>query len=107
MPYVYLLCDEDKNGVYKIGATRGSVENRIKSLQTGNSGNICLISKHETKHPFLIETMLHNKYSNKRVLNEWFELNEQDVSGFINECKKLEVILESLKDNYFFNKKLI
>ena len=35
MAVVYLLGDKEKFGEYKIGATRGSVNKRLKTLQTG------------------------------------------------------------------------
>ena len=41
--YVYLLGDFDKEGAYKIGVTRGTIERRIKKLQTGNSGEIYIV----------------------------------------------------------------
>jgi len=106
MSCVYLLGDKDKNGVYKVGATRGPIDKRIKSLQTGNSGNIYLVVSHETKHPFIVESMLHKRYEQKQVLNEWFSLTESDVNDFLTECDKIEEVLKSLQSNYFFQKKL-
>lgn len=106
MGSVYLLGDWDKEGRYKIGVTRGDVEKRIKKLQTGNSGEIYLVSKYETEHPFLMEKMLHTRFGIDRVLNEWFELKNEDVLNFINHCKDVERIINSLKDNYYFRKKL-
>ena len=105
MAYVYLLGDWEKEGCYKIGVTRGSVENRIKKLQTGNAGEIYLVNKYKTKHPFLMENMLHNWYQGKRIKNEWFELTPEEVIGFKQSCEEVEKILEAMSDNYFFKKK--
>ena len=107
MGCVYLLGDWDKENRYKIGVTRGDVEKRIKKLQTGNSGEIYLIAKHETEHPFLMEKMLHQQYGMYRVLNEWFELSNEDVLKFQERCIEVERIMEALKDNYYFKKKLL
>ena len=40
MGIVYLIGDYSKNHCYKIGVTRGKLENRLKKLQTGNSGQL-------------------------------------------------------------------
>ncbi len=104
MGYVYILGDWEKEGYYKIGVTRGSVEKRIKKLQTGNSGEIYLVNKFETKHPFLMENMLHQWYAGKRVKGEWFELDSEDVIKFKDNCEKIEGIFDAMKDNYFFKK---
>ena len=105
MGYVYLLGDREKEGKYKIGCTRGSVENRIKKLQTGNSGEIYIVENFETEYPFLAEKMLHTAYSSKKILNEWYELSNEDVIEFKNEFQKIEKNINALKDNYFFQKK--
>jgi porphobilinogen deaminase len=107
MGCVYLLGDWDKENRYKIGVTRGDVQKRIKKLQTGNSGEIYLISKYETEYPFLMEKLLHSQYAVYRVLNEWFELSDEDVLLFQERCKEVDGIIEALKDNYYFRKKLI
>ena len=52
--YVYLLGDFEKEGSYKIGVTRGTIEHRIKKLQTGNSGEIYIVDYFQTEHPFFI-----------------------------------------------------
>ena len=37
---VYILGNKDDDGYYKIGATRGLMSKRLKTLQTGNSGTL-------------------------------------------------------------------
>lgn len=106
MGVVYLICDSSKDNVYKIGVTRGDIEKRIKKLQTGNSGEIFLIKSYESKYPFYIEKQLHKKYQNKKLINEWFELEMNDVINFENDCKNIENIIELMKDNPFFPKKI-
>lgn len=99
---VYLLADTSENGIYKIGVTRGSVKWRIDKLQTGNPDEIYVMKKYETFHPFFIENSLHFKYANKQVLNEWYELTQEEVDNFINDCEKIEKNIETLKNNPFF-----
>lgn len=106
MPYVYLLCDNSKDYTYKIGVTKGKIENRIKKLQTGNSGEIFLVKSYETEYPFFIEKTLHYKLGHKKILNEWFELDDETALNFENMCKEIESMIEIMKDNPFFPKNL-
>lgn len=104
MAYVYLICDASKDKVYKIGVTKGKIENRIKKLQTGSSGEIFLCRYYETEYPFFIEKQLHRKYQHKKIMNEWFELNDSDVFSFEEVCKNIEDIVKIMGNNPFFPK---
>jgi len=95
--YVYLLGDWGRENVYKIGVTKGTIENRIKKLQTGNSGEIYIINYYHTEHPFFVEKWLHKLFSSKKVMNEWFELSVDDISNFKEYCKKYDEIYENTK----------
>lgn len=99
--YIYVLCDPSTD-LFKIGLTTGSIENRMKKLQTGNGTELHLVTFHETKYPYKVEKMLHNKFSNKKELNEWFALTNEDLSGFTQTCEQIEKAIESLLDNPFF-----
>lgn len=105
MGYVYLIKDSS-NQTYKIGVTRVMDGKRIKKLQTGNSTKLQFMFHYHTPYPFRIESMLHKRYQDYRVLNEWYELPEEDVKNFLNICSDLDEIIKSLKDNPYFNKKL-
>ena len=105
MGTVYLLGDNGKEGVYKIGVTTGKVEKRIKKLQTGNAGEIYLINSYETDHPFVMEKMLHTKYFADKKKGEWFELPIEEIVNFSETCDKIQKNINALKKNYFFNKK--
>ena len=105
MGFVYLIGDKDKYGFFKIGATRGKVSSRIRKLQTGNSGELFIEDKYETNHPFIVENILHNRLNHKRGINEWFDLDNEDVLDFKKQCKEIEEIIETMKDNPFFKKK--
>ena len=105
MGYVYLICDPS-NDRFKIGVTRDKVNKRIKKLQTGNACELFVRDIYETPWPFRLETMLHNKYNQKRILNEWFELDIHDVTTFQETCRRLEDNIRALSDNPFFGKNL-
>lgn len=101
MGIVYLICDAS-NGYFKIGVTRGSIKKRIKKLQTGNPTELFLKKCFKTETPFYLEKSLHLHYQSKKVLNEWFDLDIDDIKDFIPFCKRTEKVVEALKDNPFF-----
>ena len=102
---VYLTYDET-NEKYKIGVTKNDVSQRLKKLQTGNSSVLCVKDIYTTEYMYRMETFLHNHYKSKRILNEWFDLSKEDVINFSDTCRHYENIIETLKDNPFFNKNL-
>lgn len=104
MAFVYLLGDSEKENCFKIGMTRGNIDKRIKQLQTGNCGKIYLFDYFETEHPKFIERSMHIKFRNKNMLNEWYELNIQDITNFKEYCQLFENNAKSLKNNPFANK---
>lgn len=103
--FVYLICD-NSNDCFKIGMTKQSLEKRIKELQTGNSTELFVSAYHKTKYPYTVEKMLHNKFSNKHKLNEWFDLKLNDITKFNEYCDEIESLILTMIDNPFFKKKL-
>lgn len=101
MGYVYLLGNNEQENVYKIGITRGKIENRIKQLQTGSSGEIYLINYHKTKYPFFIEKNFHMKYYPYQTIGEWFELTSDEVLKFKEICQFFENNAKILEENAF------
>ncbi len=74
---VYLI----KSGeLYKIGMTTGTIENRVKSLQTGSPHRLEIIHTIKTNDPHNLETYLHDLFKNKRVNGEWFNLDKRDIA---------------------------
>ena len=103
MGYVYLIGEINEENKYKIGSTRAkNVNNRLKSLQTGNSNELYIKEAFETNKPFKLETMLHNKFRDKNVIGEWFEMNATDIEEFKESCHKFQYIIDSLKENPYF-----
>lgn len=105
MAFVYLIREISEKVKYKIGMTRGTVEKRLKQLQTGNPNELTLIDSYQTENPFYIEKMLHFKYNQKNVMNEWFDLTMDEVSSFQDDCKNFEDKIKTLKDNPFIKLK--
>lgn len=103
MAWIYLMSNIENPNIYKIGMTKAKdIDKRKKQLQTGNPNILFVNHAFETKYPFKVETMLHNKFAFKKILNEWFELDKNDVENFIDTCQQFEHICEELKDNPFF-----
>lgn len=100
-----MLCDAAKD-FYKIGVTTGSIENRIKKLQTGNGGEIHVVSWFKTAYPFKVEKLLHSKFGSKREVGEWFSLSDEDVFNFQETCGEIQATVETLMKNPYFNKSL-
>ena len=106
MAFVYLLCDSGQDNMFKIGVTKTSIEKRIKQLQTGNGSEIFIADYHETKYPYYIERMLHQKFCSNKKIGEWFELDNTEIKEFKKECENLEKLIITMKDNKFFMKQL-
>lgn len=73
--FVYLIRAGD---LCKIGMTI-SVESRLSSLQSSSSLPIELLHVIETTDMDTTETALHEKFQNKRVNGEWFNLSLEDI----------------------------
>lgn len=99
--YAYLICDPATE-YYKIGVTRGSIESRMKKLQTGNGTELHIVAYYQCEKPFKMEKMLHTRFLPQKVLNEWFELSPEDVISFQNICKETEETIKVLSKNPFF-----
>ena len=102
---VYLICDP-ANDFYKIGVTTAKSAKRLKQLQTGNGTELHIVHEHHTNYPFLVEKMLHNKYSYLLEHGEWFRLPPADVIGFEKICEVQEQNIAALRDSPFFAKYL-
>lgn len=109
--YVYFIYN-NLTGNFKIGKTKNNVEKRIKQLQTGNE--IELHAKYiiDDENPE-IEKYIHEYYYNKKILNEWFKVNDDEILYIIklvkyaNEIKKLgqeNTKYKSDKDVKFINR---
>lgn len=102
---VYLLCDPSTN-LFKIGMTRKSVTKRVDELQTGNSCEIHIVKVYKTNIPSFLESSLHHRFCGKQKLNEWYELDIEDIKRFEEYCKFYEDVAKVLQDNPYFKYRL-
>lgn len=108
MGYVYLLLEVDKDGNerHKIGYSKNHPDKRVKQLQTGNSNVISLMKSYETNNYIKLEKWLHGNFHLQKTEadNEWFTLTDDQVTSFIEECKKADEIISFMKENNPFYK---
>lgn len=80
--YVYIMIDHNTK-YYKIGRSDGPLK-REKTLQS-EKPTIELIYKFECEYG--IEKELHNKFINKKIRGEWFNLDNNDIDYIKNNYK--------------------
>ena len=104
--FVYLLHEfGDSPEYYKIGITKGTITERLKAIQTGNSKEVIIINYYHSKHYRKIESHFHRLYSKYRTEGgtEWFELPEEEVFKFKSICEEMDKIYSFLEEtNEFF-----
>ena len=103
--FVYLFCDPSQD-LFKIGVTKNLYSKRMKQLQTGNANELKVVTKYYCNYPYRLESILHNRFSHKKVLNEWYSLSLEEVVNFEKTCQEVDNIIEVMKDNIFFAKNL-
>jgi hypothetical protein len=85
---VYLISVEaDGRKLYKIGYTRRNVSDRIKEFDTGNAQTFIIENVFNSKWGTKIEAQLHKFFKESKVKGEWFNLTDDDVLVWINQCK--------------------
>lgn len=78
---VYLIKD-NINNVVKIGSSNNP-ERRLVELKNQYKNDSLTIIALAKNVPQTIEKELHDKYADKNKINEWFYLNEKDISNII------------------------
>lgn len=98
---VYLIVDWSSQPLkYKVGITKSDVTKRLKSLQTGSSGELVLLKTYLSENYKKIETILHRNYKpySTNGGKEWFELSDEIASNFLMECKQIDENICFLKE---------
>lgn len=95
---IYLINQYNSN-LYKIGITKRNIKYRLKEIQTCNGNKVDYIFLFDTKYDRILETALHKKYYPAQTIGEWFELTDDQVNEFLNECKKIEQTFDFLMEN--------
>lgn len=78
--YVYVITDNEH---YKIGKA-ANVKTRLKQLQTGSPKPLAVVGVlpcPTDSYAYIVESILHETYSDKKVINEWFALTDEDVQS--------------------------
>jgi hypothetical protein len=81
---VYIIQAGDTK-YYKIGITSGSIGKRLDSLQTGNHLKLNIIHTYYSNNINKLEKELHERYSDKRSIGEWFILEDTILKNLIKE----------------------
>jgi len=104
MAYVYVLQNGSENS-FKIGRTKGDVDDRIRELSTGNP-NLKKFHVIETEREAKCERYLHRRLSTKRInsgpAREFFAITPAEVNSIVEEARTylrecLPVVLEAEK----------
>jgi hypothetical protein len=99
---VYLISAEiNDEKLYKIGYTRRDVSKRLKELKTGNPAHFEIENNFHSKYGTKIEAQLHKRYYYKKIDGEWFNLSDDDIINFENNCIKIEENYKLLENNTY------
>ena len=74
---IYIIFD---GSAFKIGVTQ-NINKRLKSLQTSCSKKLEIIFSKEVINYTKLELFLHDKYKDKRLSGEWFDLTTEDLNN--------------------------
>lgn len=79
---VYFIKNEE-TGLIKIGCSK-DINKRYRDLQAQNehlgyTNKLVLLDKILVDNYYDLEQYIHNKYSEKRVINEWFKITKEDI----------------------------
>ena len=94
---IYLI-NQNNTNLYKIGITGRNIDARLKEIQTCNGYKVEVIHLFNTQFNRTLESALHRHYCPNQTIGEWFELNDEQVCRFLNECERLESMFELLKN---------
>lgn len=111
--YVYIVSNDDmKDGQYKIGVTRRTIEERMKELGSGASHSFGM-NVHGYVYCddcFEVESELHKHFAHRRInqvnpRKEWFKTTLNDIQRAFKELFDIDIILEDKVDeNYLYSK---
>lgn len=77
---VYLI--ESPLGLFKIGRTFYSPEDRLKAIRGASGLDMTLVHKFRSSNMRSAERWIHDHLAAKRYRNEWFRLTPDDVQAF-------------------------
>ncbi|EPS6961202.1 GIY-YIG nuclease family protein [Klebsiella aerogenes] len=91
--FIYVLKNESMPGIYKIGMTTTSPEQRAKEISstTGVPTPFSVVAAFHSKNPAKDEKMVHEAWKKNRVSSgrEFFKLTESELSDTIDELNSI------------------
>jgi hypothetical protein len=97
---IYLISSEiNGHKLHKIGYTRRSVETRVKEFKTGNASEFEIVDSFHSKWGTKRESQLHKIFKQKKQSGEWFNLDDNDINLFRENCEKIHNNLELISNN--------
>ena len=85
--WVYIIKSQ---GCYKIGRTK-NIKSRIKSYKTENPYQITILAQKEVVFPKSVEHILLNRFKQKNLHGEWFNLNTKELIILMKLLKGYEI----------------
>jgi hypothetical protein len=85
--FVYII-QEEFTGHVKIGVST-NIGQRLRNLQTANSGKLKVIGIKASNDPYTLEHELHQKFKDYRIQGEWFshlpepKLSQQEIAEYL------------------------
>lgn len=83
--YVYVICDYERTGEYKIGRSK-NWEKRLQKFEVKLPFKFYVVTVIPCQDMFKAERQLHKQYADKRTNGEWFACADEDIE----EIKKIE-----------------
>jgi hypothetical protein len=104
MAGVYLI---KQNGLtpIKIGMTsKNSAQQRVKMMMTSSPFGYEVVYFLSTNKAKKLEKKLHEKYKEKRINREWFNLNEHEITNLISTLETFNLLKDGCLDLHAINK---
>ena len=104
-----------KDGQYKIGITRRTIEERMKELGSGASHSFGM-NVHGYVYCddcFEVESKLHKYFANQRInqinpRKEWFKTTLEDITKAFKTLFDIDIVLNDVSDeNYLYSKEKV
>lgn len=83
--YLYLI---ECKGNFKIGIAN-DIKSRLASLQTGNPFDLTVMACFGYENAEVVEKAIHQKFDASRLRGEWFSLDNDEITKFLNLCRLL------------------
>lgn len=83
-------CGRGEN-YYKLGITGNHLAKRLSELQTGNPSNLYVVYYTELPNVKQFEKDIHQKYIDRCIRGEWFNLSHVELFGIILEAELCQV----------------